>query len=760
MAKTKDENAIVGVFQGTSRGFGFVTPEGGRDRADDYFIPPRATGGAWSGDRVAISPDRAGPFDGDRRSAKITAVLERANKTVTGTLRRFEREFWLQPDSDKLPGPIKLTGKTRGLRSGEKAAVELQSYGGNGKPPLGALRETFGRAGTREAATAAILYNYEIDRAFPANVLEQAEAAPETVQPEALAGRLDLREKRVITIDGASAKDLDDAVSLERDEAGNWVLGVHIADVSHYVTEKSPLDLEAWERGTSVYFADQVIPMLPVELSNGICSLNPRVDRLALTCLMTMGVDGEVLSHSVHKSVIRTTERMTYEDCNLLLDALDGEESPALRAQKGELEARYAHILPMLRDMAALAKVLEKRRRLRGSLDLDTSESYIICDEQGRPVDIRTRKQGESEALIESFMLAANETVAQHLFEREKPGVYRVHEKPSADKAEGLKTMLEPFGYTFQEADSFTLQKILEDAKTRPEAPIISTMVLRSLMKARYDTQNLGHFGLAAKYYCHFTSPIRRYPDLMVHRILTKVIEDEEKRGGAREQGTKAGVEPGAQPSNGRGRVTAQSQDLGPVAEGAQRDRENPANRGRTMPWEKRMAVAAQKAAVQSSEREIAAQNAEREIEKLYMAEYMEAHIGEELTGAVSGVTKFGLFIMLPSGVEGLLPAEALPVDDWHYDEKRMTLRGEHTGRVFSFGMSLEVVCVQADPGSGQIDFRLAGEGESLAIPPRERRHETPMASTDVKGKPRTKAGGRRARPPRHKAGKGGRRKR
>ena len=274
----------------------------------------------------------------------------------------------------------------------------------------------------------------------------------------------------------------------------------------------------------------------------------------------------------------------------------------------------------------------------------------------------------------------------------------------------GCKTMLEPFGYTFQEADNFTLQKILEDAGTKPEAPIISTMVLRSLMKARYDTQNLGHFGLAAKYYCHFTSPIRRYPDLMVHRILSRVIEDGERQGKA--------------------------------------------------PWEKRMAVMAQKAAVQSSEREIAAQNAEREIEKLYMAEYMSGHIGEELTGAVSGVTKFGLFIMLPSGVEGLLPAEALPGDKWHYDEKRMTLRGEHTGRVFSFGMALEVVCVQADPGSGQIDFRLAGEGELPVIAPREKRHELPIAPDFVRGKPRTKAGGRRARPPRHKAGRGGGRKR
>lgn len=657
MARGKENQieTIVGRFQGSSRGFGFLVPEDGKGRGDDWFIPPRATGGAWHGDKVLAQPDGEG--DGDRRTAKIVKVVERANRMVTGTVERQERDFWLRPDSDKLPQAIKLVGQRSGIRAGEKAAAEVQSYGTAKQPPMGVLRVTFGRAGSREAGVEAVLYHYEIDPAFPPQVLEQAEGIGQSVDAQALDGRLDLRGETIITIDGASSKDLDDAISLQKDGDGNWVLGVHIADVSHYVTEKSALDLEAWERGTSVYFADRVVPMLPVALSNGICSLNPGVDRLTLSCVMTMGKDGAAKSHSVHRSVICSTERMTYEDCNVLLGEMPAEGGERQMAEA--LRDRYGDILPMLKDMAVLAKALEKRRKLRGSLDLDTSESYIVCDGQGVPVEVRQRKGGVSEALIESFMLAANECVAQHLFDRSKPAVYRVHEKPSLDKTEGLKTMLEPFGYAVLEADSFALQKILDDAKDKPESPIISTMILRSLMKARYDVQNLGHFGLAAKYYCHFTSPIRRYPDLMVHRILTKVIQD----------GTLEG----------------------------------------TAPWEKKMAIMAQKAAVQSSEREIAAQSAEREIQKLYMAEYMQGHIGETFSGAVSGVTKFGLFVMLASGVEGFLSADALPDDRYHYDESRMTLRGEYHGGVFSFGMGVKVICIAADPGSGQIEFCLEG---------------------------------------------------
>ncbi len=688
----KGTETISGVFQGSGRGYGFLSPEGGKSREDDWFLPPGSTGGAWHGDSVLAEPVEEASGEG-KKVARVVKITARANKLVTGTVRRYDRALWLEPDGGKLTVPIKLTSRQSGV-AGERAAAQVLSYGTGGQPPMGALKEVFGRAGSREAGVAATLYQYEIDPDFPPDVLEEAGRAPQTVSEEMSAGRLDLRGRTVITIDGATSKDFDDAVSLERDPSGDWLLGVHIADVSHYVVEKSALDREAWERGTSVYFADRVVPMLPEALSNGICSLNPGVDRLAISCLMTLGTDGAVKGHSLHKSILRSTERMTYEDCNVLLGAEEdgGDGVTGRRA----LQERYRHILPMLRDMAALAKVLEKMRTLRGSLDLDVGENAILCDEGGHPVEIRRRRQGVSEALIESFMLCANETVAKHLFDLSKPAVYRVHEKPSTEKTEGLKTMLAPFGYTILEADQFTLQKILEEAKDKPEAPIISTMVLRSLMKARYDVKNLGHFGLAAKYYCHFTSPIRRYPDLMVHRVLTLLLADGGREGKA--------------------------------------------------PWEKRMGVLAQKAAVQSSEREIAAQSAEREIEKLYMAEYMSSHIGETFTAAVSGVTKHGLFVALENGVEGFLSVNDLPDDRYHYDESRMTLRGDRAEELFSFGMGLRVVCLSADPGSGQIAFALEGQVakppkvltlERRTAPPREKGDKRPPAPAGRKGRRR-----------------------
>ena len=645
MKEENKQTARRGRYQGSGRGFGFFVPEDSTDRANDLFIPPRRENGAWDGDTVMVEADPENPNDPGRTTGRVVEIVERVNKVVTGTVAKVDHEAWLRPDNDRLPSVIKIVSKDR-IHEGEKAAVALTNYGGGRTPPMGTLKETFGVAGSRKSSTEAILYRLDIQRDFPEPVLEQARAIPQKLPKEACAGRKDLREKIIITIDGASSKDLDDAVSLEK-KGRNWELGVHIADVSAYVTEDSPLDLEAFRRGTSVYFADQVIPMLPVELSNGICSLNPQVDRLALSCFMTIDEDGQILEHSVCQSVMRSTERMTYDDCN---DLLEGGHA--------ELEERYKRILPMLRDMDALHKKLLKRRELRGALDLDSSESYIICDETGAPVDIVSKTPGESEGLIESFMLAANETVAKHLFDLKKPGVFRVHEKPSQEKTENLIKMLTPLGFNVKEADNFTLQKVLEKAKTTPEASAVSTMVLRSLMKARYDVQNLGHFGLAAPYYCHFTSPIRRYPDLMVHRCLHALLD-------------------------------------GALVGG---------------PAEKKLAKSCESAATQSSTREVAAQNAERDIDKLYFAEYMKGHVGETFTASVSGVTKFGLFAALPSGVEGLIPVETLPDDRYVYDEQRLTLTGERVKRVFTFGMELPVVCVAADEGVGQVDFRLPGQ--------------------------------------------------
>lgn len=678
---------LSGVYRAASGPFGFVTPE---DGGSDVFIPPRKEGGAWDGDRVTVCLSREEPGEDERRSGRVLRVLERAHSLVVGRVERRERALWLFPDSDKLP-PVKLLGKMGEDAPRQKGAARMESYGGHGASPTGKLERVFGSADSLSAAVEAILYENDIPEAFPQAVLDQAEAVPQRVEEAALRGRLDLRGETVVTIDGAGAMDLDDAVSLGRDEAGRWVLGVHIADVSHYVPEGSPLDAEALERGTSVYFANRVVPMLPKPLSNGICSLHPGVDRLTLSCMMVLDANGEVAEHTICKSVIRSAYRLTYEDCNAMLPP-EGADA---------LKERYAAVLPMLRDMAALSAKLERRRALRGALELDSAETAVLCDEEGRPVEIRRRERGVSERMIESFMLCANETVAEHLFSRKKPCVYRVHEKPSLEKTQGLKTMLEPFGYTFETADHFTLRRILAQAEEKGEGPLVSSLVLRSLMKARYDVEELGHFGLAAKYYCHFTSPIRRYPDLMVHRILTRVLEDGERW----EEGT--------------------------------------------APWEKRSRVLCARAAQQSSRRELAAQNAEREIEKRYMAAYMADHVGETFPGTVSGVSKFGLFILLPSGVEGFLGVEALPPDRYHFDPQRLTLRGER-GERYGYGMELEVLCERADPMSGLVDFALPDVPASLR--PRKERKEP--AGKKSFGHSRAKP---RKNPPRHRAG--GRRK-
>lgn len=652
-----EEIVLEGRYQGSGRGFGFFIPEGAQDRSEDCFVPPHQEGGAWDGDRVEVMLVQEDPKDPGRRLAQVTKILERGNPTVVGTIVKQNRETWLKPDSERLPVEIKVLGRAK-VRNGEKAAVSMSGYGTATLPPVGKLCATFGPSGSRSASVEAILYQQGVEREFPQEVLQEAEAMPQSVPEEAMKDRLDLRDKTIITIDGAASKDLDDAVSLEK-QGENWVLGVHIADVSAYVKPGSPLDEEAFRRGTSVYFADQVIPMLPVALSNGICSLNQGVDRLSLSCFMVMDKNGGILDHSVAKSVIRSTERMTYEDCNILLNG----ETPDT-PQYTYLTQKYAHILPMLRDMAALAEKLEKKRKARGSLELETQESYILCNSMGDPVEILERHQGRSEKLIEEFMLAANETVAKHLFDLHCPGVYRIHEKPSQEKTDTLKAMLSPLGYSILQADHGSLQRVLDQAKGKPEGSAVSMMVLRSMMKARYAVENLGHFGIAADYYCHFTSPIRRYPDLMVHRSLHALLDGKGKNGG------------------------------------------------------KGFAKACEKAAIQSSQRELAAQSAERDIDKLYFADYMHEHIGEQFPAAVSGVTRFGIFAALPNGVEGLIPVETLPEDHYEYDELRMSLAGERTGTVYTFGMALTVVCVAADPGTGRIDFRLPGQEE---VPAREK---------------------------------------
>lgn len=654
-----------GIYQATSRGFGFFTPDTAKSsKQEDWFVPPKCEGGAWHGDTVVAVqvPDHRG---GNRHTASVTKILHRANKIVTGTLHRQGRDLWLQPTSEKLPNTIKILGQKSSYHGGDRAAVAVSSYGTHKLPPTGTVHQIFGREGTRQAAVDSILYNYHISPSFPAEVLAQAKNTPQSLSPADLEGREDLRGQTIITIDGDYSKDFDDAVSLSQDAQGNWVLGVHIAHVSHYVTEGSPLDLEAWERGTSVYYADQVVPMLPVALSNGICSLNPQVDRLTLSCFLTVNQKAEVVNSRFAQTVICSTERMTYRNCNTLLAGTD----PALAE-------RYSHILPMLQQMAGLAKQMESRRRLRGALDLESPECILLCDGEGDPAGVALRSSGVSEQLIESFMLAANEAVAEHLDKLKLPGVFRIHEKPSEDKTQSLKTLLAPLGFDLKTADNYSLQAVLKAVQGKPEAPAIHMMVLRSLMKARYDVENLGHFGLAAPYYCHFTSPIRRYPDLMVHRLLTKLLTT-----------------------------------------------------GIPHQQKAKLATIAQKAAEQSSDRELAAQNAEREIERCYFAQYMSGHLGEVFPGTVAGVTRFGLFIALANGIEGLLPLTALPEDDYTFDEAHLTLKGRKTKAVYGFGSCFEVLCAAANVSTGQIDFTLPDVAVSGSSRPAHVKRSRPKVS-------------------------------
>ena len=631
---------IAGIYRANPKGFGFVQPESGAE--EDWFIPRGQELGAWDGDTVKLTPT-----DPDRHAGRVSAVTHRANGLVTGVLHREGRSYVLVPDSPKLTHSILLVGKPKGVSPGLRCAVAVSSYGTADAPAMGTLKAVFGPAGTLDSAREAILYHYDVSPDFPPEVEEQAASIPQSVGPDQLPGREDFRPWCVVTIDSQSAKDLDDAVSLTRDGQGRRVLGVHIADVSHYVQPKTPLDQEALARGTSVYYVNHVAPMLPPALSNGICSLNPHEDRLVLSCLMTLSEEGEVVDHRVVLGVIRTADRLNYDEVNRFLEGDIPQEGPLSPAG-----ARAEDIGRLVTGLDALARQRTKLRRQRGALELSSAEIYFRTDEEGQVIALERRREGRGERLIEECMLLANETVARHLCDGQFPGVFRVHEAPAQDKVEGLKHMLAPLGYDLKGADGFQLQKLLDWAQDTPLETAVSMMVLRSLMKARYDEKNLGHFGLGAEYYCHFTSPIRRYPDLVVHRVLTTLLT---------------------------GQSTKSLAAFTPVA------------------------------ARQSSEREVAAQNAEREIEKLYMAQYMSQYLGQTFHGSVTGVTRFGVFVGLENGVEGMVGIEALGRDRWEYDEDRQTLTGAESGAVYTFATPLEVVCAAADPATGRIDFTLPG---------------------------------------------------
>lgn len=641
-AHAEHYGCLTGVFQATERGYGFVTPET-PDENGDVFIPPYATGKAWQGDRVLVhltdSPR------GHKREGEVMRILSLCTDEVTGTVMQRGKTVFVRPASKKYPDLIIPKNRTLDARSGDRVAVKVMFRGDGRLCAQGAITQIFGRNGTMEASIAAILHENGITVPFPDEVLRQADACGDTVDPAEAARRMDLREKLIFTIDGDDARDFDDAVSLEPMENGHMLLGVHIADVSHYVTPGSPLDDEAYRRGTSVYYPGHVVPMLPVALSNGICSLNPDVDRLAFSAFLEVDKDGRCHKSQFAKTVIRSKARMTYRKMN---EIFDGNE---------ERRAEYAFLTETADRMHALSQAMRRRRMERGALDLDLPEAEILTDESGEPVEVSFRARGDAEKMIEEFMLAANEAVAAYMTHRNNPTVYRVHESPDPEKLRVFAQFARPFGYRVdasKPSDTAQLQAVLDGAKDDPRQRALPTLLLRSLARARYDAECLGHYGLQAKEYLHFTSPIRRYPDLVAHRMLFKAISGQ--------QYTKSD-------------------------------------------W-----VFCEEAASQSTTREFAADTAERDIDKLYLAAYMEQFIGQDFDGEVSGVTSFGLFVSLKNAVEGLIRVEDLPGDDYEFDDQKMMLIGRRSRVRYTMGTPMRVRLTAASRVTGLIDFIPAPE--------------------------------------------------
>lgn len=646
-------NLVVGRLQGHPRGFGFIIPD--MPDLNDLYIGRENTAGAWNGDRVIARPIET---KGGRTEGEIIRILEHANTRVVGTFQAAQYGGFVQPDDPHLPEDIIIPPGNQGAaHDGDTVVVEIVSWPSGRRPAEGRVAERLGRQGDPGVDILAIIERYGLSTDFPMEVVAEAAGIPDEVRGSDLAGRRDLRQQSIVTIDGEDAKDLDDAVSVEditlESGARGWRLGVHIADVSYYVREGSALDREAADRGTSVYLVDRVIPMLPKRLSNGICSLNPHVDRLTLTCQMDVDERGRVVHYELYPSVINTAERMTYTAVTAILEHQD----------EGAI-ARYQSLVPMFERMAALTEVLSRRRQRRGSIDLDLPEEKVILDDRGKPIEIKPVHRGIADHMIEEFMILANETVAEHFNRVEAPFCYRVHEGPAAEKLEALQESLVNLGYRLKSTQKIhpkTLQEITKQAVGTREERLVHTLVLRSMKQARYGVENLGHFGLAASFYCHFTSPIRRYPDLLVHRVMRQAIA-----GG----GIRADIE----------------------------DR-----------WRQTFPDLAEHAS--ATERQ--ADEAERETVDLKKAEFMLDKIGQEFAGLISGVTAFGLFVALENGVEGLAHVSTMTDDYYLYQENQHLLVGERSRKVYRLGDPVRVVVDSVSVAQRQVNFVLVGLNEA-----------------------------------------------
>lgn len=643
--KIADTNTRTGIFSGTQRGFGFVIIEG---ETEDIFIPESATKGALHNDKVMVSIKNEGR--GKRREGEIIRILERNSSTIVGTFEKSKNYGFVVADNQKFGKDIFIPKEhTKGAVNGHKVVVKITDYGSQDRNPEGKVIEILGHMNDPGVDIISVIMAYNLPVEFPEEVMNQVEAVQDEITEKDMAGRKDIRSLQTVTIDGEDAKDLDDAITLSKD-GDIYHLGVHIADVSNYVTENSPLDKEAVKRGTSVYLVDRVIPMLPHKLSNGICSLNAGTDRLALSCFMDIDDKGTVIGHEIAETVLRVDRRMTYTSVKKILEDHD-------EAERNE----YKELVPMFELMSELADILREKRRKRGSIDFDFPESKIKLDENGHPIEIKPYDRNKATKIIEDFMLIANETIAEDYFWQEIPFVYRSHDNPDAEKIQQLGIFINNFGYSIKisqdDIHPKELQKLLLKIDNTPEEALISRLTLRSMKRASYTSTSDGHFGLATKYYCHFTSPIRRYPDLQIHRIIKENL-----RGGLSEK-----------------RYNHYSKILPDIAR-------------------------------QASITERRADDAERDVDKLKKVEYMSDHIGEIFEGVISGITNWGMYVELPNTVEGMVRVSEMQDDYYIYDEEHYAMIGEHTRKTYKLGEKVLVEVLAADKLLRTIDFAFVDE--------------------------------------------------
>lgn len=650
--KPLSDNVLTGKFMGTQKGFGFVRVEG---EEEDIFISAHDTKGAIDGDTVqVILNSRA---RGKRREGEVVNILERGSSIIVGTYSSSRSFGFVVADNHKFTKDIYIAkADTKGAITGHKVVVEITDYGDESRNPEGRVLEIIGHINDPGVDILSVIKAYGLPEEYPDAVMDQVENVPEEVEESEKTGRADYRALQTVTIDGEDAKDLDDAITLTK-EGDMYHLGVHIADVSQYVTEKSALDKEALKRGTSVYLVDRVIPMLPHKLSNGICSLNQGVDRLTLSCMMDINAKGEVVKHRIEEGIINVDRRMSYTSVHKIIEEQD-------EAERKE----YKELIPMFELMYELAEILRNRRYKRGSIDFDFPESKIILDRKGNPLDVQLYERNNAHRIIEEFMLAANQTVAEEYFWRELPFVYRTHEAPDAEKIEHLNAFVNNFGYTIkmgtdEEIHPKEIQKLIKNVDGTAEEALISRLALRSMKQAKYTVGCEGHFGLAMKYYTHFTSPIRRYPDLQIHRIIKENIHGKliDKR------------------------VEHYRQILPEVT-------------------------------AEASRLERRADEAEREVEKMKKAEYMEQFVGHSFDGIISGVTTWGMYVELPNTIEGMIRVADIPGDYYYFEEEKYQMVGERTHKTFKLGEPIRVTVDHVDKILRTIDFVVAGDERDEAV--------------------------------------------